>query len=783
MNTGRPWAAFAAVVIVLGYALIPRPALYRGVRFSQAVYAANGTLLRLTLSSDERYRLRVPLGAISPRLVEATLTYEDQWFRFHPGVNPVSLGRAFWQTYIRGSRRMGGSTITMQLARLRFGVRSNTLGGKLVQILRALQLERHYSKDEILEAYLALAPYGGNVEGVGAASLIYFQKSPDRLTLAESLALSVIPQNPTRHRPGLRPAARLGGEGDTDINPWLEDARRAQLTRWLVGHPEERERKSLEKSGKLPLLAHSRKGLPFLAPHFVDWVLNTFPDENILTTTLEPDLQAALERTGRQYRATHRRVGVDNLSALLVDTRDMGVKAMLGSADYNDPYIQGQVIGPLARRSPGSALKPFIYALALDQGLIHPHTVLKDAPAAFGDYDPENFDGVFKGPVSATEALVNSRNVPAIYLASRLKEPTLYQLLKQAEVKGLREEAHYGLALVLGGGEITMAELTAMYAMLANEGEWRPLRLTTRQPLAAGRRLVSAEAAVLTLGMLRANSGMGGEYRSDWVRNPLPVSWKTGTSHGFKDAWTVGVAGPYVLAVWVGHFDGQGNPAFVGREMAAPLMFSMLDSIRALRPDMAPLPASPGLKLVRVKVCAASGGLPGPHCPVVVPTWFIPGVSPIELDTVYREVWIDRTTGLRSCGQTAHGARREVYEFWPSDMLAIFRKAGIPRRVPPPYMAGCHLSAMGAPPEITSPREGVVYTLPSRQVGVMAVPLSAVMDGDAHITYWFVDNDYLGRSGRGETFFWKAQPGRYVIRALDDQGRHDAREVIVTTIE
>jgi len=239
-----------------------------------------------------------------------------------------------------------------------------------------------------------------------------------------------------------------------------------------------------------------------------------------------------------------------------------------------------------------------------------------------------------------------------------------------------------------------------------------------------------------------------------------------------------------VLAVWVGNFDGEGDPAFVGRKAAGPLFFRIVDAIAAISPALPKLPGPKGLNLRRVKVCAASGGIPGPFCPSTVMTWFIPGVSPIEPDTVYRQVRIDVRTGQRACSPDAPGTRAEVFEFWPSDLLEIFREADIPRRVPPPYPPHCaYASATGAPPEITSPRVGIVYTMRAGETSRKTIPLRAVTDGDVRQIYWFLDTRYLGHSRAGTPFFWRAEPGRFTLRAVDDQGRSQSREVRVARVD
>jgi penicillin-binding protein 1C len=772
-----------AVLLLTGAALtayavwrLERPALLAGVSFSQAVYDRDGRLLRLTLAQDEQYRLRRPLARLSTQLVDATLLQEDRWFYWHPGVNPFALVRAAWTTYGTETRRVGGSTITMQLARMQLGLNTRHVGGKVRQILAALEIEARYSKDEILEAYLNRVPYGGNVQGAAAASLAYFGKDPERLTLPEALTLAIVPQHPARRQPGEERAAP-----ETQVD--LLAARRRLFGRWIADHPADAKDAA---ALALPFDAGRTAALPYLAPHFAEAVLADHPRVGELETTLDYRLQQLVERRTHAYIERRCGQGIRNAAVLLLDYRDMAVRAALGSANYYDDAIQGQVNGTRARRSPGSSLKPFIYALGIEQGLIHPLTLLKDAPASFGGFNPENSDREFSGPVKVRDALIRSRNIPAVYVASRLARPTLYQFLQDAGVRELRAEKHYGLALALGGAEVTMEDLAALYAMMINRGALKPLRFLRNEPVVEGRPLLSPESSFLVLDILKDNPRPAQGFRSEWTRDPMPVYWKTGTSYAFRDAWAIGIAGPYVIAVWVGNFDGSSNPAFIGLEAAGPLLFEIVDAIRAQDRALPAAPVSPTAVLARVEVCALSGHIPGPHCRHKVATWFVPGVSPIKTCEVHRAVTMNLRTGQRACALDTAPTRTEVYEFWSSDLLKLFRQAGIPRRTPPTDNPNCPLETRathGLAPQITSPQAGLTYSLRAGRIGHETVALQAVTDADARAVHWFLDEKYLGESKSGQPFFWIARPGSYLLRAVDDQGRADARDFRVSVVE
>ena len=776
----RTLAILSAATLVAWLAL-PKPVLLDGISFSQVVRDRNGKLLRVTLSPDQKFRIWTPLAQISPELVDATLRYEDKFYARHPGVNPFALARSIVDLARFHRVTCGGSTITMQVARLRFALHTRTIAGKLEQIVRALELERHYSKNQILEAYLNLAPYGRNVEGIGAASLIYFDKPAACLSGPESVALSVIPQSPSRR-------ALFGDRENRSVN-------QAQ-SNWY-------DRTKLESGTEFSareFRAKMQSDRKFLAPHFVQQVLELVgaarcadarklsgrrvPTGEIVTT-LDLEKQQMIERRIADYAATNRSRGIENAAAMLIDARTMEVLAQVGSADFNRVSINGQIDGTRSHRSPGSTLKPFVYALALDQGLIHPLSILADAPRSFGEYNPENFDREFLGPIRACDALARSRNVPAVELTADLAHPTLYEFLKSADVRLPQPESFYGLALPLGGAEISMQDLMRLYATLANGGQRRPLQwikyeqasnnLTGLTGQVSSRRILSAEAAFLTLEML-GNLPRPEMNCADGSQS-APVYWKTGTSHGFRDAWSLAVFDHYVLGVWVGNFDGRANPAFIGRTAAAPLLFQLIDSLRATWPEpTVPHLPPPGANLKRVEFCAISGDLPNEHCTQRVEGWFIPGVSPIKTCDVHREVLVDRASGLRvPIDDGTRELRREVYEFWPSDLLALFQRAGVPRKAPPPFLPTDAVPGLtsGQKPTITSPSADIIMA------AGQAVPLRAKVDADVREIYWFAGKKFIAKTNAADVLSWQTAPGDYELTAVDDHGRTDSRTLAV----
>ena len=753
-------------ITVVGIRWYPHPALQASIPSSTALLTQDGQLLRLTLSNDQQFRLWTPLNRISPALQEAVLLYEDRRFYWHPGVNPAAMLRSVIQT-AQGNRQ-GGSTITMQLARRLYGLDTRSISGKLKQIALAIGLEARYSKHDIFEAYLNTAPYGGNIEGVAAASLIYFNKAADQLTVPQALTLAVIPQNP-------RERAKAKGE-----NPQLLAARERINLLWKNHRPNAAMIHNSDTAQVVQLRSPAQ--LPYRAPHFTDAVLEEIRRRSDLAplqmTTLNSAHQEVVERQLRLYLEQKLSQGVKNAAAILIEAKTREIRAYVGSADYFDESIDGQVNGLQARRSPGSTLKPFIYALGMDQGLLHPMTVLKDAPTAFGPFSPENFDGRFVGPITAQEALIRSRNIPAVFVTSRLDKPGLYDFLKQTGLSLKHSENYYGLALALGGGDASAEELGMLYTGLANEGKFTALRFLKTQHNRPVSQALSAEAAWLSLHMLRHNP------RPDTELPAKPaVAWKTGTSWGFRDAWTAGVFDNMVLIVWLGNFDNESNPALVGIRTAAPLFFRIVDALRAQQlTQPTESSASRNLKLRQLEVCAATGQLPNADCPEKKLSWFIPGKSPITQSQLHRAVWINPRNGTADCIERV-GWTRQVHEYWPSDMQRLFREAGMPRVKPPELPLHCTQTASGRSdregggPSITSPLQGTQYVL---RASGPRTPLQLAAISQAARIYWFADQAFIGESTNGAALSWlPPRVGRFLIRVVDEHGFSDSRELVV----
>jgi penicillin-binding protein 1C len=477
------------------------------------------------------------------------LAYEDRRFYAHAGIDPLALGRAAFQLVARGHIVSGGSTITMQLARLMEPRRERSVYAKLRQMVRAIELERKLSKDEILDLYLALAPFGGNLEGVRAASIAYFGKEPKRLSLAEAALLVALPQSPETRRLDRYPEAARA-------------ARDRVLDRMVENSIVSREDAAQAKAVTVPKL---RKPMPILAPHSSDSAIAVLKDAPVIRLTLDSSLQKVLEALARDRALA---LGPNISVALIaVDNESGDVLARVGSADYFDERRAGQVDMTRAVRSPGSTLKPFIYGLAFEDGFVHPESLIDDRPIRFGSYAPENFDMTFQGTVPVRKALQLSLNVPAIALLDRVGASRLSSRLKQAGTNLIlpKDEAP-GLAMGLGGVGVTLQDLAQLYAGLARLGSTKPLR-----------EIVDAKG---DRDPMRLDQAAAWQVGNVLIGTPPPengahnrIAFKTGTSYGYRDAWSVGFDGKMTIGVWVGRPDGAPVPGLVGRTAAAPILF------------------------------------------------------------------------------------------------------------------------------------------------------------------------------------------------------------------
>jgi penicillin-binding protein 1C len=535
---------------------------------SVEVLDRTGVLLRAFQVEDGRWRLAVDQGSVDPAYLAMLVASEDRRFYAHPGVDLRALLRAAAQAAWNGRVVSGGSTLTMQVARLLEDSGTGQVSGKLRQMRVALALERRLSKQQILGLYLNLAPFGGNLEGVRSATLAYFGKEPHRLTPAEAALLVAIPQAPESRRPD-RHAARA----EAARSPVLDRARDAGLI--------DADQAAAARTEAVPT---ARRPVPALAPHLADRVRAQNPAQRRFQLTIDAPLQQRIETLAAETVAGQGEAL--QVAIVIADHRSGEVLASVGSAAYRGDARQGFVDMTTALRSPGSTLKPLIYALAFDEGLAHPETLLEDRPTTFGGYAPQNFDRTFHGTIRAREALQLSLNIPAVALTDAMGPARLLAGLRRAGVNPVIPGNQPGLAVALGGLGVTLNDMVQLYAALARGGVALPLRVTGSGPEAG--RLVSATAAWQVADIL---SGLPPPPGAPENR----LAYKTGTSYGHRDAWAIGFDGHHVIGVWMGRADGTPVPGAFGGALAAPVLFQ---AFNRLKPQLDPLPPPPPATLL-----------------------------------------------------------------------------------------------------------------------------------------------------------------------------------------
>jgi penicillin-binding protein 1C len=781
------WAGVGLLLLLLSGLVLDRLfPLPLAPQYSPLVLAADGSVLHAYLNPTQKWRMKTELSEITPTLQTAIIEKEDRFFRYHYGLNPVAMVQAVGRNLRGHGRTTGASTITMQVARL-LEPKARTLPNKLREMLRAVQLEAHFSKAEILQLYLNLVPYGSNIEGVKSAALLYFQQPPNYLSLAQTVTLAIIPN---------RPGGLVLGKN----NPQILQER----NRWLRYFQQKKLFPAQDIADALlePLDAR-RHPAPTLAPHLARRLVQAQPGTALIHSTLRPATQAKAEDLARNYVRRLATLGISQAAVLVVNNRTHAVEAYVGSADFGDRVSGGQVDGVRAVRSPGSTLKPLLYGLALDRGLLTPKTVLPDVPTNFQGFRPENFDKRCQGEVTMEHALTYSLNIPAVQVLSDVGIGNFTNSLSRA---GFRQVAHdaprLGLSTILGGCGATLEELTGLYATLANEGEFSPLVLTSpSQPTAlkktgigsavrpVGNRLLSEAAAYLLTDILaqRTRPDLPVDAASS---SHLPrIAWKTGTSYGRRDAWSIGYNKDYTIGVWVGNFSGQGSPALTGADVASPLLFDLFNALayNSTNEWFVP-PASLDFRLV----CAETGLVPGENCPNQLLDYYLPGASTGRRCQHQQDVLVSADGSYCYCRACvpANGYRHALYPNVRPEVLAYREAQGLPVRRLPPHNLACRLvrgSAADGPTEygaeapalltITSPAAHAEYVLDGTEQPQLL--LSCAAAGEVRQVYWYVNDQFLRAAKTTERVFFKPPVGKVKISCADDHGRNVDVHVLV----
>ncbi|MCX7543901.1 penicillin-binding protein 1C [Marinicella gelatinilytica] len=723
--------------------------------FAQVVVDKDGLPLRAFADDNGVWRYPTTVDQVSPLYIEALINYEDRYFYQHFGVNPFSIVRAAWQRLRAGRYISGASTLTMQVARIMQN-HDKTLRGKVGQMFRALQLEWHYSKTDILNFYLNYAPFGGPLEGVEAATHAYLGKSAIQLTHAEAALLAVMPQAPSLYRPDRYPE-RAQQARDKVLN------RLADYKVWS--------QQTVQEARHEPVYAQY-KTQPMTAALLARDLRGQYPDRSLIQTTIDRDLQTELEWLAKEYAENSGEAM--SVAVMVVDNQTMAVTAYLGSADFFSDSRAGQVDMIQAVRSPGSTLKPFIYGLALDQGLIHSQSLLLDVPMSFDGYRPHNFSEHFSGPVSASEALLRSLNMPAVQLLDAIGPEPFYAAMHNAGLNlQLPNRAQPNLSMALGGGGVNMAELMQVFSALGRNGQAGFLRYVPEQKLIE-RPLLSAGSAWIVQDILSQGQLEKRLYHDDLTGN-RDLAFKTGTSYGGRDAWAVGVNTAYTIGVWVGRPDGAFVSDNTGRLAAVPLL-RQVHGMLPKNADMYPAPASVQLTTICWPLGTAINLQNPADCHRKKQAYTLNNMTPpTRHDGLMNQLQKPRLTvllnnqGERVTPQCSSGkARQQQITVWPVVLEPWLPPRWHRDQLLPDFAEDCRLwhnqnrlEIVGIHPDATLYPEAGSRQLPSIELTVA---------GSTGRHYWFL-NDRLINNSQSTVQLDQLTPGHYQLRVIDQSAQ------------
>ncbi len=721
--------------------------------YSQTIIAADGSMLHAFLNKEDKWRMKIDIEEINPLLKKTMVYKEDKYFYYHFGINPLAVIRALFTNTFRGERISGASTITMQVARL-LEPKKRTYLNKLKEMFRAMQLESHFSKNEILQLYLNLVSYGGNIEGIKSASVLYFQQMPQALSLAQVVTLAIIPNRPT--------SLRLGRNNSYIIqerNKWLEYFRQKSL------FPVEEIDDALEE----PLDAE-RHEAPKLAQHFSLLLRKTYPGRTTIKTFLDPEIQEKVENLTFNYIRPLRFMNISNAAVVVVNNHTNAVVAYLGSADFYNDNFNGQVDGAVAVRSPGSTLKPYLFALAIDKGLVTPHYALSDIPINYGGYSPDNYDAKFRGPVTMEDALALSLNVPAVNLLNNIDVNHFIEKLSIAGFGTIKNNStKLGLSVILGGCGVKLTELTNLFYTFANNGVYSKIRWSQNDDIINYDTLFSPAASYIITEVLTKPD------RPDFPSNyessiHLPrIAWKTGTSYGRRDAWSIGYNKEYTIGVWVGNFPGIGVPEMNGASHAAPLLFKIFNNIDY---DSKADWFLPSEDMDYRLVCSESGLPPQDFCENQIMDAYIPGVSPSQKCQHMKPVFLSPEREIsycRSCLPDA-GYRKELMPNLTPELITFYEENSIPYTKIPPHNPKCSRVFEENAPIITSLNEGVEYVLMKDEGQQLMLSCSA--ENDVKTIFWYINDKFLKSMPASQKAFFTPEAGEIKVSCSDDKGRN-----------
>jgi len=721
------------------------------IDYSSILTDNKGEVINASLTVDQKWRMKTELEEISPLLRKTIIAKEDKYFYSHPGINLVAVGRAFFKNLFRWKRTSGASTITMQVARA-LEHRKRTLPNKIIEMFRALQLEWKYDKDEILQLYLNLVPYGGNIEGVKAAALLYFNKNPDHLSLAEITALSIIPN---------RPSSLVIGKNNDRI--------REERNRWLKKFSEEKvfTEKEIDDALAEPLTA-SRGTVPHYTPHL--FYKLSRQQKGLIQTHIDLNTQLKTEKIVEDYVRVQRLRNIRNAAVIVIDNRTHKVITYVGSSGFNDTLDGGQVNGAAAVRQPGSTLKPLLYALCFDEGLLTPKTVMPDVPVNYEGYAPENYDQKFNGYVTIQYALEHSLNIPAVKSLNLLGKEKMVQELVRCHFRQIgKDRKKLGLSMILGGCGTTLEELTGLFSSFANEGKFIHPSYSHEDSLQPAIPLISPAANYMINDILSKVNRP--DFPLNWTATErMPkIAWKTGTSYGRRDGWSIGYNKNYTVGVWTGNFSGAGVTDLSGANIATPLLFRIFNTIDYNNDkEWFSVPADCDIR----QVCSETGLPPSEHCTNLTTDYFIPLISTTKLCHNWQEMMVspdEKIVYCKSCAP-ATGYKKKWYKIVEPEMQSWFEENRIVYQHIPPHNPDCELIFKGNAPFIHFPVNGVEYLINKKK----PEPLQLVCKtaNDVSKVYWYINDKFYKASLAGEKQFFIPEEGPVKISCTDDKGRN-----------
>ncbi len=753
-------AILAAMLVIAAFfsldALFPFPVHRLSPAPGTMVLDRQGEVLRFFLAPDGSRRIPVKLDDVSPVLVRTLISSEDRWFRYHPGVNPVAIVRAAISNLSAGKVVSGASTIPMQIVRL-CEPRPRTMRSKIIEAFRALQLKLHFSTDRLLEAYLNLLPYGGNIVGVEAASRFYFGHGSDNLSLAEAALLTTIPRGPVFYDPLKHPKQARKGR----------DLVMEQLGQRGTFTPEQVSRNRREP------LPQKLATFPLKAPHYTEMVQKYYGREPIIKTAIDSPLQEAAQSAVKNHAQRMRSEDLDNAACIILHIPTREIRALVGSSDYLEPGYGGAINLADIIRSPGSTLKPFLYALALDRGEIAPRSYINDIPTDYSGYSPENYDRTYRGQVEIKDALARSLNVPAVRLLARTGVNSFLEKLRQGGMSTLEKDAaSYGLPLALGGCGARLTELVNLYASLGDGGKYQNVSHgPTRGNKGNAIQLFSPEASWMVMDMLSAVTRPEMDETWNLTRDMPDAAWKTGTSFGHRDAWALGISGDYAAGVWVGNPDGRPRKGISGAKHAGPLLFRLL---RLASPG-GRIPQKPQrAAIIPVTVCAHSHELPGAFCTRTTQMDIIPGKTKMKPCSLCRQVLVNPESGFRVTGKCIGDRKLEkrIVRTISPELSRWRAENGLEVDRMPPSAPDCGSIPAGPAPRIVSPSAGTPYILrPEAPQEYQKIALKADAGSDSGELYWYLDGRLIACGKYDEKLFAKIGTGKHRMAVSDSLGR------------